>query len=71
MDILVFKTNLRYKKHITSLTPHLQSFNGIMEWNVDLKDCDKILRIKALNVLPSSIENVVQGAGYFCEELQG
>ena len=70
MEILVFKTNIRYKKHISTITPHLQSITGIMEWNVDLEDRDKILRIKALNVIPASIENLVQGAGYYCEELQ-
>jgi copper chaperone CopZ len=70
MEILVFKTNIRYKKNITSIKPHLQSITGIMEWNVDLKDSDKILRVKTLNVVPASIENVVQGAGFYCEELQ-
>ena len=70
MQILVFKTNIRYKKNISSVTPHLQSVTGIMEWNVDLKDRDKILWIKAIDVIPASIENLVQGAGYYCEELQ-
>jgi hypothetical protein len=70
MDILVFKTNLRFKKHINSISPHLQNINGIVEWNVDLKDRDKILRVKGLDVIPASIETLVKRAGYYCEELQ-
>ena len=69
MEILVFKTNIRYKKNVSSIMPHLQSITGIMEWNVDLEDRDKILRVKTLDVMPSSIESVVQAAGYYCEEL--
>jgi hypothetical protein len=70
MDILVFKTNIRFKKHINSISPHLQGINGIVEWNVDLKDRDKILRVKGLDVIPASIETLVKGAGYYCEELR-
>lgn len=70
MEILVFKTNIRHKKHISIITPHLQSLNGIVEWNIDLKDREKILRIKAMNVIPASIEDLLQSAGYYCEELQ-
>ncbi len=70
MEILVFKTNLRFKKNIRSIEPHLQNINGIHTWNVDLKDCDRILRVEAKNVIPSSIENLLQHAGYYCEELK-
>jgi copper chaperone CopZ len=70
MEILVFKTNIRYKKNISTVTPHLQNVAGVKEWNVDLKDRDKILRITALNVVPASIENLVKAAGYYCEELK-
>ena len=70
MEILVFKTNIRYKKNVSSIMPHMQSVSGIMEWNVDLKDRDKILRVRSSNVIPASIEELVQGAVYYCQELQ-
>lgn len=69
MNILVFKTNIRFKKHLSQLMPYLNSTSGIIRWNVDFDDKDKILRIEANNLQPQSIERVVQGAGYYCEEL--
>lgn len=69
MDILVFKTNIRYKKHIKSLKPHLENIDGITRWNFDLHDEDNILRIEASNVVPASIESLLRNVGYHCEEL--
>lgn len=70
MKILVFKTNIRYKKHLNEVKPHLNNTNGILRWNLDFQDKDKILRIEANNVHPQSIEIVLQNAGYYCEELK-
>ncbi len=70
MEILVFKTNLRYKKSIRNAAPHLQTILGIHTWNVDLKDIDSILRIEAQNVTPSCIETTLRNAGFHCEELR-
>ncbi|HZG26230.1 MAG TPA: hypothetical protein VEZ17_16695 [Chitinophagaceae bacterium] len=70
MQILVFKTNIRYKKHITIVKPHLNRTEGILRWNVDLDDKDKILRIEAGNLHPRVVEAAVQDAGYLCEELK-
>ena len=70
MQILVFKTNIRYKKHVTMVEPHLNRTKGILRWNVDLDDKDKILRIEAGNLHPQAVEAAVKDAGYFCEELK-
>jgi hypothetical protein len=70
MNILVFKTNIRYKKNLTEIVPFLNSTSGILRWNVDFDDKDKILRIEANNLHPQSVERVLHRAGYFCEELQ-
>jgi hypothetical protein len=70
MNILVFKTNIRYKKHLSEIVHYLNSTSGILRWNVDFQDKDKILRIEANNLHPQSVEKVLQRAGYYCEELQ-
>jgi hypothetical protein len=70
MEILVFKTNIKYKKNISSIKPHLSGIENIHSWNVDLEDCDKILWIEAMNIHPSSIEKLLHNAGYYCEELK-
>lgn len=69
MEVLVFKTNIRYRKHIDAIEPHILKQPGILKWNVDLKDADKILRIETMGLHPSKIEELVKGAGYRCEEL--
>ena len=47
MEVLVFKTNLRFKKQINAVTPLIDTMQGILKWNVDLYDKDKILRIES------------------------
>ena len=70
MEVLVFKTNLRFKKQINAVTPHINNLHGIARWNVDLDDIDRVLRIESDNLSPRKVEATLQQAGYFCEELQ-
>jgi copper chaperone len=70
MEVLVFKTNLRYKKQVSALTAHISNVPGIVRWNVDLDDVDKILRIEAsAGCSARQIEDTMGEAGYYCEEL--
>ncbi len=69
MDIHVFKTNISNTNHLSDLEKLLDIHPNIIQWNVDLKDCDKVLRIVSKNVAATDIENLVLGAGIFCEEL--
>lgn len=70
MEILVFKTNVEDKKHVKKLFPVLRTLQGIMRWNVDLHDIDKVLRVEVVSLSPRSIEMTLQNAGYFCKELE-
>ena len=69
MDILVFKTNLENLELVNKAHPLIQNIHGIKRWNVDMQDCDNVLRIEAVEVSPRSIESILQNAGYYCEEL--
>lgn len=69
MAILVFKTNLSNATHISRVMPSLNLHPEITEWNVDLHDCDNILRIVSDNIAASEVERMIGNAGYFCEEL--
>ena len=69
MEILVFRTNVRYKKHVNEIANRLDQFESISRWNFDLDDKDKILRIESEAVSPTAIENTLKQVGYFCEEL--
>jgi hypothetical protein len=70
MQVLVFKTNLRFKKHIDAIKPHINTLQGILRWNVDLYDKDKILRIETNNLSARAVEDTLKRAGYYCEELE-
>ena len=70
MEILVFKTDVRSRKKINALAPHLENIKGIIKWNVDLHDVDNVLRIETASIPAELIEKKLQQAGYYCEELQ-
>ena len=69
MEVLVFKTNVRNKKHVIEIANRLDQFADINKWNFDLQDKDSILRVETSDLSPKIIENTLQQAGYYCEEL--
>ena len=69
MDVLVFKTNVTSKRKAGKVSNLLTSLPAIQQWNFDLEDCDKILRIVSNGLSPRNVESVLQGAGIGCEEL--
>ncbi len=70
MEILVFKTNLTSKFRVRQVGPVLDFHPNIHQWNVDLHDCDKVLRVVAASIAPAEVENLLSTAGYYCEELK-
>ncbi len=71
MEILVFKTDLGSEQEVNRIMPHINKVQGIIRWNVDLQDCDKILRVVSNDeVSPRTIEQKLQRAGYYCAELE-
>jgi hypothetical protein len=70
MHILVFKTNLEDMGSVHHAGRLLNPMSGIHRWNVDLHDSDNILRIEADPlVTPKLVEDLLQNAGFECEEL--
>jgi hypothetical protein len=67
--VLVFKTNLQFKKDVNRLSPVLSNMSGILRWNVDREDIDKVLRIETRILTAQEIIRLVNNAGYVCEEL--
>ena len=70
IEILVFKTNLTDAKRISDVESLLDIHPHIVQWNVDLNDCDNVLRIVSKNMAAQEVENILLNAGYYCEELQ-
>lgn len=70
MNILIFSTSIEKPEHVSEVKPLLSSVPAISQWNVDLEDCDNILRIEASDVSPRYIESLLQTAGFSCQELE-
>jgi hypothetical protein len=70
MEILVFKTNLESFKQSRRLYPLLKAIKGILKWNVDFEDNDKILRLETANLSPRLVEIALRDAGFYCRELE-
>jgi len=70
VEILVFKTSLTNTNHISKVKPTLNHHPLIREWNVDLNDCDNILRVVSDKISAMEVEALIKNAGHFCEELQ-
>lgn len=67
--IYIFKTSVLTEKDIQSLKPYLDKFPQI-QWNFDLEDCDKILRIESLlEMSDKTVIEVLQTRGFICELL--
>ncbi len=69
MNILVFKTNVKFKKQVSTLTQPLNQLQGVIRWNFDLADRDRILRIESSSLPPVAVEKTLQMAGFHCAEL--
>lgn len=69
MNILIFKTNIKYKKDLHNLMHVMNSIPSIAFWNIDREDVDKVLRIGSTNNDTEAIRNKIRYAGYVCEEL--
>jgi hypothetical protein len=71
MEILVFKTDIIDRRQVNMVELQLNKIQGIIRWNVDLHDCDSILRVVSDdNISPRLIEQHMLEAGHYCAELE-
>jgi tRNA G26 N,N-dimethylase Trm1 len=69
MEVLILKTNIRYKKQVKTVAPLLDGRDSISRWNIDLEDIDKVLRIESNDIELTEIVQLIHNAGFQCEEL--
>ena len=68
--ILVFKTSLQNERDLLDISPVLNTHHWIEQWNVDLQDRDRILRIVVNQpIRPQQIIGLVSACGFECTEL--
>ena len=71
MEVLILKTNIRYKKQVKTVAPLLDGQDNISRWNIDLNDIDKVLRIESDDMELTEVVQIIKKAGFHCEELAG
>ena len=71
MNVLVFTTSVSAPHLVDSVKPLLSSRPEIEEWNFDLEDCDKILRIDSPTENSELLIRLFNENGFECEELTG
>lgn len=70
MQLFILKTNIKNKRKASSIAPILENMNTVLDWNIDLQDIDKVLRIEAKEtVKESEIINLIRTQGFYCETL--
>lgn len=70
MTILVFKTSLSSKEDVNHIGAVLNSHPQVLTWNVDLEDCENILRIETKDCASmDGIRESVRMLGFDCENL--
>jgi len=69
MNVLIFKTNIRFKKDLKIIGPVLAAHKRVIRWNVDRQDTDKVLRVESTSGDTLEIIKTINQAGYHCEEL--
>jgi hypothetical protein len=70
MNILIFSTNVTAPEQVIEVQPVLSAVTSIRDWNIDLEDCDKILRVVSNDLSPRYIETLLHNAGFSCVELE-
>lgn len=70
MKILIFKTDIKTSIDFMYIRPHLDKDKAILDWTIDLEDCDSVLRIECTNSLTEQdIEKRMQDIRVFCKAL--
>ena len=66
----VFKTNVHKEVEAARLLNELDQYFPCFRSNFDLEDCDKILRVEGLDIMPGKIMEVLHANGFHCSVLE-
>lgn len=69
-NVLVFGTNLSNSQSVKHIAWVFDQHPYITDWNVDLQDVDKVLRVVTTNqVMEHEVIDIVRTFGFHCEPL--
>jgi NurA-like 5'-3' nuclease len=68
--VFVFKTSVKTKMQAKRLKPHLDKMLTTNNWNFDLEDIDKVLRVESEENIELKIIDLLRHHNHNCEELE-
>lgn len=68
MKTLKFKTNIKCSGCIAKVTPFLNDEKGIIKWEVDILNPEKILSVETDSINPDKIIETIEKAGFKAEK---
>lgn len=69
MKEMKFKTTIKCTGCLDKVTPHLNETKGIDDWEVDLKNPDKVLTVKVQNASEEDVVKAVKKVGFEIERM--
>ena len=69
MKTLKFKTNINCSGCVSKVTPFLNKHEGIVNWEVDTDNPDKILTVESDSVSAEGIKATLQKVGFMAEKI--
>ena len=70
MKILTFTSNIACNGCVSKVKPFLDELEGVIKWEVDIGNPQKILTVQSDELSADQIHEVVIKAGYQLEDLQ-
>lgn len=67
--VLVFRTSVISADQVDAVRPVLDLTVGDGQWNFDLEDHDRILRVESVSMVRERIIALLTGFGFVCAEL--
>ncbi len=69
MKTIRFKTNINCSNCLAKVTPSLNHKEGIVSWNVDLDNPDKILTVETESLVAEDIVKTLKRVGFEATEI--
>lgn len=69
MEQLKFKTSIKCTGCLDKVTPQLNNTHGIENWEVDLKNPDKVLTVNAQDASEEDVVKAVKKVGFEIERI--
>lgn len=69
IDLLIFRTSIKDEEDVKYLADILDNYPQITQWNIDLEDWEKVLRIECNGITATEIADALRTADIWAIEL--